>query len=100
MSLFRIDYLYASDSAATRDDVRPTHRAWLAGLDGSEASDGVKLVAAGPLGAEEAMLIFQAPDSETVSASLEKDPFAEAGVIDLVTVREWTPATGELAHYA
>ncbi|MGO1319069.1 MAG: YciI family protein [Galactobacter sp.] len=100
MSLFRIDYLYADDSASTRDEVRPSHRSWLAGLDGSETSGNVKLVAAGPIGSEEAMLIFQAPDSETVSASLEKDPFAEAGVIDLVTVRKWTPATGELAHYA
>jgi uncharacterized protein YciI len=100
MSLFRIDYLYAADSAATRDEVRPTHRAWLAGLDGTEASDGVKLVAAGPLGAQEAMLIFRAPDSQRVGAVLERDPFAEAGVIDLTTVREWTPTTGELAHYA
>jgi uncharacterized protein YciI len=46
------------------------------------------------------MLIFQGPDSQTVGSVLERDPFAEAGVIDLTTVREWTPATGELAHYA
>lgn len=100
MSLFRIDYLYTQDSAPTRDDVRPAHRAWLAGLDGGSASQGVKLVASGPIGSEEAMLIFQAPDSQTVSTVLEQDPFADAGVIDLVTVREWIPATGELAHYA
>lgn len=100
MSLFRVDYLYGPDSAATRDEVRPTHRAWVASLDGSEACDGVRLVAAGPIGAEEAMLLLEAERSELVSAALEKDPFAEAGCIDLVTVREWLPVTGELAHYA
>ncbi|MDR2255069.1 YciI family protein [Galactobacter valiniphilus] len=100
MSVFRVDYLYADDSAAARDEVRPTHRAWLAALDGSEASGGVKLIAAGPIGSEEAMLLFEAAIAEDVSEQLQKDPFNEAGVIDLVTVRAWNPVTGELAHYA
>ncbi|RKW70766.1 YciI family protein [Galactobacter caseinivorans] len=97
MSLFRVDYLYAADSGEIRDEVRPTHRTWLNALDGSH---GVKLVAAGPIGSEEAMLIMQADEGEAVNEVLAQDPFAEAGVIDLVTVRAWVPATGELAHYA
>lgn len=100
MSIFRIDYLYAEHSDDARDEVRPTHRAWLKALDGSENSGGVRLVAAGPIGSEEAMLLFEADSAEAVNAAVEQDPFTEAGVIDLVTVREWIPVTGELAHYA
>lgn len=100
MSVFRTDYVYANDSAARRDEVRPSHRAWLAALDGSAEKDDVKLIVAGPMGSEEAMLILQAPDAETLHRVLQDDPFAEAGVIDLVTVREWLPAIGELSHYA
>lgn len=98
MSVFRTDYVYAADSTEGRNEVRPSHRAWLASLDGSEQFEGVRLIAAGPLGEEEAMLVLTAPDSEAVHTVLQRDPFAEAGYVDLVTVREWTPAVGELAH--
>jgi len=100
MSVFRVDYLYAEDSAALRDEVRATHRAYLASIDGSEEFLGVRLIASGPVGAEEALLILQADRAEDVNTVLEKDPFAEAGAIGMVTVREWSPVIGELAHYA
>jgi uncharacterized protein YciI len=45
MTVFAVEYVYVADSDALRDEARPAHRAWLAGL-----AEDDKLLASGPFG--------------------------------------------------
>ena len=41
MTVFAVEYVYAADSGAIRDETRPAHRAWLSDL----ADEGALLAA-------------------------------------------------------
>jgi uncharacterized protein YciI len=96
MTVFAVEYVYAADSTSARDEHRPAHRAWLAGL----ADDG-QLLTSGPYGdGAGALLIFKVQDETRLNDLLKRDPFAEAGTIAGIRTTEWTPVIGILARHA
>lgn len=90
MSLYAVQYDY-SDQAAVRDEHRPAHRAFLSAL----ADEGV-LKLSGPLVDDPpgALLVVEAADGEAARMLLRDDPFQQQGLVEQVTVREWTPVLG------
>ncbi|MBA4101867.1 MAG: hypothetical protein C0488_06495 [Arthrobacter sp.] len=93
MTVFAVEYVYAADSTEARNEARPAHREWLAGL----AEDGAVL-ASGPYGdGAGALLIFKTADQAALNSILKQDPFAAAGVIAGTRITEWSPIIGVLA---
>lgn len=92
MPTFLVEYTFSPSTASTRDETRPTHRAWL-----SDLLDKGDLLASGPytngLGA---LLIFRAADRDAVQAILAGDPYVPVAAIDATTVTEWTPVFGPI----
>ncbi|MDQ0665042.1 uncharacterized protein YciI [Arthrobacter ulcerisalmonis] len=96
MTVFAVEYVYAANSTESRNETRPAHREWLAGL----AEDSV-LLASGPYGdGAGALLIFKATDESALNSILKQDPFAAAGVIAGTRITEWSPIIGVLAGLA
>lgn len=96
MTVFAVEYVYAADSSAVRDEHRPSHRSWLAGV----AKDG-RLLASGPYcDGTGALLIFRVPDETGLNDLLKQDPFASAGTIAGIRTTEWNPGIGVLAEHA
>lgn len=92
MPTFAVTYVYAADSAAARDELRPAHREYLVGQP--ELRAGSAWQDDGPAGA---LLIYAADDADRVRAITEGDPFFTAGLISDWTLRGWTPALGSSA---
>jgi uncharacterized protein len=94
MSIFAVEYVYDADSASIRDEHRPAHREWLAGL----VEQG-RLLASGPFtdGAG-ALLIFTAEDDVDLSNLLMQDPFAAVGAISGMKTTAWKPVVGAFAN--
>lgn len=91
MDYFAVFYTYADD-AQRLDQIRPEHRAFLAGLE--------QLVASGPLPGTEparALLIFRANSADELSGLLDSDPFRAAGLIAHREVLPWQPVLGVFA---
>jgi uncharacterized protein len=96
MTVFAVEYVYTADSTATRDEQRPEHRAWLAGL-----VEAGQLLTSGPYGdGAGALLIFKVQDEDQLNDLLKQDPFAVAGTIAGIRTTEWTPVIGLLAAHA
>jgi uncharacterized protein YciI len=96
MTVFVVEYVYAADSSAARDEHRPAHRAWLSTL----AEDG-RLLTSGPYGDDAgALLIFKVQDEAELNDLLKQDPFALEGTIAGIRTTEWTPVIGILAAHA
>jgi uncharacterized protein YciI len=96
MIVFAVEYVYAANSSAARDEGRPAHRAWLSTL----AEDG-RLLASGPYGdGAGALLIFKVRDETELNELLKQDPYALAGTIAGIRTTEWTPVIGILAAHA
>ena len=85
MPLFVVTYDYTDDVQA-HDEIRPSHRAYIGGLD--------TLVASGPTDAGGAVLIFEAASAEEVAKQLDDDPFKLAGFIVERRIAGWTPILG------
>jgi uncharacterized protein len=96
MTIFAVEYVYAPDSAPTRDQHRPEHRAWLNGL-----VDTGEVLASGPFqdGAG-ALLIFKAENEESLNQLLTQDPFNTVGVIAGLKTTAWNPIIGALRSHA
>lgn len=96
MSVFAVEYVYGPDTTELRDEHRPAHREWLAGLveEGRVLASGAFTDGAG------ALLIFTGEDDQSLHNLLSRDPFALAGAISAVKVTGWTPSTGLLSQYA
>ena len=93
MSIFAVSYTY-SDDVATRDEVRPSHRAFLRALN----TDGV-VRASGPVdGGVGALLILEAESADAALAVLDEDPFALRGLVAERGVRQWDVVIGGLAE--
>ncbi len=66
-------------------EVRPTHREYLAEL----LAKG-KLYATGPfVDNKGALLVYEAADEAEVRDLLANDPYGKAGVVNVVSIREW-----------
>lgn len=51
------------------------------------------IVLGGPLGegdGEDALLVIDAPDEESIIATLKDDPWQRSGILELKTVQRWT----------
>lgn len=93
MTVFAVQYTY-DDRSARRDEVRPSHRAFLAELNAAGS-----LLASGPLaddaaGTPGALLIVSADSPESAAALLDADPFAANGLIADRVIRAWTQIYG------
>ncbi|WP_077489166.1 YciI family protein [Sinomonas mesophila] len=96
MTVFAVEYRYATGVPDRLDEVRPAHRAWLR----ERAEEGL-LLASGPYeGGASALLIFRAEDRAALDALLAKDPFAQAGLIAETGATVWNPIIGLLAEAA
>ena len=96
MTVFAVEYVYAADSSAARDEHRPAHRTWLADL-----AEAGQLLASGPYGdGAGALLIFKVQDEPHLNNLLKQDPFAAAGTIAGIRTTEWAPIIGLLAGHA
>lgn len=96
MTLFAVHYTYSDDTAA-RDEHRPAHREFLAGL----ADEGVILLS-GPYATIEeapdaALLVVRGDSAAEIVELLREDPFQQQGLVEQVAVREWTPVLGAWA---
>ncbi len=91
--VYAVEYRYVTDRDEEMAGVRPSHRAFNAGL----AEKG-RLLAAGPYaGGHDALIIVRAEDEAGALALLEDDPFNQAGFIAERIPREWSPVIGRLA---
>jgi uncharacterized protein YciI len=98
MAVFVVTYVYAPDSAARRDAVRPEHREFLRGL---HAQGRVRL--SGPLPAtgeqpDGALIVVEADDADAALALLDTDPFRREGLVGTRTARELVPVIGGFAE--
>lgn len=92
MSIYAVSYTY-SDDVATRDEVRPSHRDFLRGLN----AEGV-VRASGPVdGGVGALVVLEAESAEDALRILDADPFQVRGVIAERSVRQWDVVIGGLA---
>ena len=90
MALFAVEYTYAPDAAAVRDEYRPEHRAWL----GARHEDGtLQFVGPYPDGTG-ALLMITADDVDAAKAFLTNDPFAREKAIASVSIKEWVQVHG------
>ncbi|MDN6177931.1 MAG: YciI family protein [Micrococcaceae bacterium] len=95
MTIFAVEYVYAADSEAARDEHRPAHRAFLGTL-----TDAFSLVASGPyVDGSGALLLIKAPSEEALAAKLGEDPFNANSLVAALRLTEWSPVTGELSHH-
>lgn len=93
MSIYAVSYTY-SDDVATRDEVRPSHRDFLRGLN----AEGV-VRASGPVdGGIGALVVLEAESAEDALRILDADPFQLRGVIAERGVRQWDVVIGGLAE--
>jgi len=92
MTTFAVQYTY-DGRTARRDEVRPAHRAFLAGL-----AEAGSLLASGPLAddghAPGALLIVAADSDEQAASMLDDDPFVRDGLIAARVIREWVQVYG------
>ncbi|MBT8160140.1 MULTISPECIES: YciI family protein [Arthrobacter] len=96
MTVFAVEYVYDAESAEVRDEHRPAHRAWLAGL----AEQGT-LLASGPYAdGAGALLLVRAADESELNATLKEDPFAAVQGISGIRTSAWNPIIGVLSAYA
>lgn len=93
MTTFAVQYTY-DQRADLRDEIRPAHRDYLAGL----AEQG-RLLGSGPYadGPDGALLVFAADDRTALDGLVAEDPFSQAGIIADLQVREWTLVLGPWA---
>jgi uncharacterized protein YciI len=84
MPLFAVTLKF-TDDAERRVQTRPTHRDYLKSL-----LDAGKLVQSGPFVDDTgALVIYDAADLAEVQELLANDPYAPAGVVAEVSIKEW-----------
>ncbi|WP_132993579.1 YciI family protein [Gordonia zhaorongruii] len=90
MPIFHVEYTYAPDATALRDDFRPEHREFLGALH-----DAGDLLMVGPfLDGSGATLLVSAENEPAARALLARDPFAREEAIAGVRVVEWKQVFG------
>lgn len=90
MKYFAATYTYGEPSFV--DATRPAHREFIAG----QLALG-RIVGSGPyVGAEQALIILQLPDTATEADAadvLDQDPYSVAGALAARDIREWNPVS-------
>lgn len=90
MTVIAVEYTYSDATAAARDEIRPDHRGWLAGL-----IDAGTVLSTGPFAdGSGALILVSAADAETARELFRTDPFQQAGLVDNARFTEWTPVMG------
>ncbi|MEQ4301731.1 YciI family protein [Plantactinospora sp. B6F1] len=84
--------LHFTGDPAARLAARPAHRELLARLH----ADG-DLVAAGPWADDSGALLLFDADEAAVRQTLDADPYYRTPGVEVVTLRHWAPAVGDLA---
>lgn len=85
MNTYAISYSYSSQTAAKRDEVRPSHVEFL-----KERFEAGRLLVSGPVdGGAGALLVISAVDEADALAMMDADPFARAGLITERGIRRW-----------
>jgi uncharacterized protein YciI len=93
MSTFAVTYTFSAEPDEV-NQIRPTHREWLAEL----LAEG-SLLASGPMvDRPAALLIFKAESIEQLNALLDQDPYEIAGVIGERTIEAWNPVFGPFSR--
>ncbi|QCQ90755.1 YciI family protein [Rhodococcus sp. SGAir0479] len=93
MPLFAVQYTYAPEKSAQRDDHRTDHRAWLSDL----VRRGV-VQSSGPFAdGSGALMMAEAASAADVQSLFDKDPFAKRDLVAERTIREWIPVFGVFA---
>ena len=93
MSTFAVTYTFSAEPDEV-NQIRPTHRVWLA----EQLESGV-LLASGPMvDRPAALLIFRAESIEQLNALLDQDPYEQAGFIGERTIEEWNPVFGPFSN--
>jgi uncharacterized protein YciI len=88
--LFHVEYTYAADKAAVRDEHRPAHREFLGALH-----ETGELQFVGPfVDGTGAALMVTADDEQAARELLGRDPFALADAVAAVRVTEWKQVFG------
>ncbi|MFT3901476.1 MAG: YciI family protein [Gordonia sp. (in: high G+C Gram-positive bacteria)] len=90
MPNFAVEYTYAPDRAAVRDEHRPAHRQWLG--DGHER--GIVRMAGPFVDGSGAWIMVAADDERGVRDFLAGDPFAAVDGIAAVRIHEWLNVFG------
>lgn len=90
MPNFAVEYTYAPQHAALRDEYRSAHRHWL----GESYAAGVVRMAGPYADGSGALVLVVADDRQAVADFLANDPFAEAGAIAATRISEWTNVFG------
>src|SRR5579871_2993909 len=81
------------DSVELRMRTRPAHLAWLEGLAAKVRLGGAMLTPdhKAPTGS---VLIYEGETEEEIRGLAAKDPYAEAGLFESVTIAPWRQAVG------
>jgi uncharacterized protein YciI len=80
-----VNHLHYIDDLKAVAKVRPTHRAYLAGL-----AERGNIVAARPFAdSTGALFIYEADDEETAHRFAAQDPYSLGGVIRDQTIKQW-----------
>lgn len=96
MTIFAVEYSYATDTTGIRDEHRPAHRQWLRSL----AEEGTVLSAGAYADGTGALLLFSAGSEEELMSLLGEDPFAMAGGVSGMRATAWKPAIGAFVENA
>lgn len=89
MTTYAVTYTFSADPEEV-NQIRPTHRVWLA-----EQLEAGALLASGPMvDRPAALLIFKSDSIEELNALLDQDPYEIAGVIGERTIEAWNPVFG------
>lgn len=84
MKTIAVNYRYDADKTDILAAERPAHREYLRQL-----FDEGTLLASGPLGANDALIIMDMESPEAALALLENDPFYKVGVIEERNAHVW-----------
>ncbi|MCI5826294.1 MAG: YciI family protein [Arcanobacterium sp.] len=87
--IFAVHYLYDPQRTDDLARIRPEHRTFLRSLYEAGA-----LLASGPLGSDEALIIVHAESVASALELLAPDPLNKAGVIATRTAQQWQPVIG------
>jgi uncharacterized protein YciI len=89
MTTYAVTYTFSAEPDEV-NQIRPTHRVWLA-----EQLESGPLLASGPMvDRPAALLIFKSDSIEELNALLDQDPYEIAGVIGERTIEAWNPVFG------
>ncbi|MDK8274491.1 YciI family protein [Varibaculum cambriense] len=96
MCLYIVLYDYDPKLVGLKSEIRANHRAFMRRLNslGTVLSTGRTAT----LHEQGSLTIMLARDAEEAKQILADDPYAQAGIVKSMTVREWSPVVGTFAN--